>query len=70
MPSRSLQLGLCGEAVRRYADEWTVNIRDVTPQAHEIHALVGAGDLTSAARLLLTERPYPAGDEPLANLRP
>ncbi|MEU9900320.1 DUF4291 domain-containing protein [Streptomyces phaeochromogenes] len=67
---RSLQLGLCGEAVRRYADEWTVGISDVTPLAHEIHALVGGGDLDSAARLLPQERPYPAADELLANLRP
>ncbi|MGO4757011.1 DUF4291 domain-containing protein, partial [Streptomyces sp. 2MCAF27] len=35
---RSLQLGLSGEAARRYADEWTVAITDVTPLAHEVHA--------------------------------
>jgi hypothetical protein len=68
LPYRSLQLGLSGEAVRRYADEWTVAIRDVTRLAHEIHALVSAGDLDSAARLLPQERPYPAGDDPLAHL--
>ncbi len=68
LPYRSLQLGLSGEAVRRYADEWTVAVRDVTPLAHEIHALVGAGDVDSAARLLPHERPYPAADEPLAHL--
>ncbi|MFE9767198.1 DUF4291 domain-containing protein [Streptomyces sp. NPDC005808] len=68
LPYRSLQLGLSGEAVRRYADEWTVAIRDVTPLAHEIHALVSGGDLGSAARLLPRERPYPAGDEHLAHL--
>ncbi|WP_432028874.1 DUF4291 domain-containing protein [Streptomyces sp. 1222.5] len=69
LPYRSLQLGLSGEAARRYADEWTVAIRDVTPLAREIHALVGAGDLDSAARLLPRERPYPAGEELLAHLR-
>jgi len=31
LPYRSLQLGLAGEAVQRYADEWTVAISDVTP---------------------------------------
>ncbi|MFI1480890.1 DUF4291 domain-containing protein [Streptomyces sp. NPDC020747] len=67
---RSLQLGLCGEAVRRYADEWTVGISDVTPLAHEVHTLVSGGDLVSAARLLPEERPYPAADELLADLRP
>ncbi|WAU85243.1 DUF4291 domain-containing protein [Streptomyces sp. Qhu-G9] len=69
LPHRSLQLGLSGEAVRRYADEWTVAIRDVTPLAHEIHALVRAGDLDSAARLLPQERPYAVGDDVLARLR-
>ncbi|MFE1801538.1 DUF4291 domain-containing protein [Streptomyces sp. NPDC059517] len=68
LPYRSLQLGLSGEAARRYADEWTVAIRDVTPLAREIHARVGSGDLDSAARLLPQERPYPAGDELLTRL--
>ncbi|MET9788102.1 DUF4291 domain-containing protein [Streptomyces canus] len=65
---RSLQLGLSGEAVRLYADEWTVAIRDVTPLAHEIRALVSGDDLTAATTLLPQERPYPAGDELLGHL--
>ncbi|MER6416374.1 DUF4291 domain-containing protein [Streptomyces humidus] len=69
LPYRSLQLGLSGEAVRRYADEWTVAIRDMTPLAHEIHALVRDGDLDSAARLLPEEHAYPVEDELLAHLR-
>ncbi|MEV8390721.1 MULTISPECIES: DUF4291 domain-containing protein [unclassified Streptomyces] len=69
LPHRSLQLGLADVAARRYADEWTVAIRDVTPLACEIHALVRAGDLDSAARLLPQEHPYPAEDELLAHLR-
>ncbi|MEW2394492.1 DUF4291 domain-containing protein [Streptomyces sp. NPDC046862] len=68
LPHRSLQLGLSGEAVRRYADEWTVAIRDMTPLAREIQALVSSGDLDSAARLLPVEFPYPVGDELLAHL--
>ncbi|ALV33890.1 DUF4291 domain-containing protein [Streptomyces sp. CdTB01] len=68
MPYRSLQLGLSGEAARRYADEWTISIRDVTPLAREIHALVSGGDLDSAARLLPQEHPYPVEDEVLALL--
>lgn len=69
LPYRSLQLGLSGEAARRYADEWTVALTDVTPLAHEVHALVRGGDLETASRLLPEERPYPAGDELLARLR-
>lgn len=60
LPHRSLQLGLAGEASRRYADEWTVAIRDVTPLARRIHALVRSGDTAAAAALLPEERPYPA----------
>lgn len=68
LPYRSLQLGLSGEAARRYADEWTVGITDVTPLAQEVHTLVQRGDLDAAARLLPGERPYPAGDRLLAQL--
>ncbi|MFI1162463.1 DUF4291 domain-containing protein [Streptomyces sp. NPDC020801] len=68
LPYRSLQLGLSGEAAGRYADEWTVAIRDVTPLAQEIQVLVSGGDLDSAAGLLPRERPYPIGDDLLAHL--
>ncbi|MFE9246168.1 DUF4291 domain-containing protein [Nocardiopsis sp. NPDC006938] len=67
---RSLQLGLSGEASRRYADEWTVSITDITPLVHEIHALVTAGDLEAAAELLPRERPYPIAEAAIAHLRP
>lgn len=42
-----------------HADEWTVAIRDVTPFAHQVHALVRDGDLAGARALLPRERPYP-----------
>ncbi|WP_329091867.1 MULTISPECIES: DUF4291 domain-containing protein [unclassified Streptosporangium] len=70
LPYRSLQLGLSGESARRYADEWTVAITDVTPLVREIHALLREGEPDTAARLLPEERPYPAGDDLLAHLRP
>ncbi|WNM29854.1 DUF4291 domain-containing protein [Streptomyces sp. Li-HN-5-11] len=69
LPYRSLQLGLSSEAARRYTDEWTVAIRDVTPLAHEIHALVNGGELDSATRLLPQERPYPVEEQVLGHLR-
>jgi hypothetical protein len=59
LPYRSLQLGLSGEAVHRYVNEWTVAISDVTPVAVAIHALVRAGDPPGAAARLPAERPYP-----------
>ena len=55
---RSLQLGLRGEAVRRYADEWLVGLTDATGLAHRIHALVRDGDLDAARALLPAEREY------------
>ncbi|MGP4002912.1 DUF4291 domain-containing protein [Streptomyces sp. 8N706] len=69
LPYRSLQLGLSGEAARRYADEWTTAVTDVTPLAHEVHALVRDGELDAAARLLPGETPYPAGEDLLARVR-
>ncbi|MEV8536358.1 DUF4291 domain-containing protein [Streptomyces sp. NPDC051211] len=64
LPHRSLQLGLSGPASRAYADEWTVAIRDVTPLAREIHALVRAGEDDAARALLPVETPYPSGPLP------
>ncbi|MFH8366391.1 DUF4291 domain-containing protein [Streptomyces sp. NPDC018031] len=69
LPYRSLQLGLSGEAARRYADEWTVSITDVTPLTREIHALVRGGDPDAARRLLPPEPPYPVEDGLLDRLR-
>ncbi|MFD7511210.1 DUF4291 domain-containing protein [Streptomyces sp. NPDC059853] len=69
LPHRSLQLGLTGEAARRYADEWTVSITDVTDLAHTVHARVRAGDLEAARRLLPAERPYSVPDGALSHLR-
>ena len=33
---RAIQIGLSGEAVRRYVDDWIIHIEDVTPLAHEV----------------------------------
>ncbi|MFD0279243.1 DUF4291 domain-containing protein [Kitasatospora sp. NPDC127111] len=68
LPHRSLQLGLSGEAARRYADEWIRGITDVTPQVRELHALMRDGDLTAAERLLPQETPYPIEGALLAHL--
>ncbi|MFJ3791199.1 DUF4291 domain-containing protein [Kitasatospora sp. NPDC090091] len=67
---RSLQLGLAGEAARRYADEWTVSITDVTGLAHAVHARVRAGEVDAARALLPVERPYPVDGAAVAHLRP
>lgn len=59
LPHRSLQLGLSGEAVDRYVDDWIVDLRDVTPTARAVRARLVAGDRDGAYSLLPDERPYP-----------
>lgn len=59
LPFRSLQVGLSGEAVGRYVDEWTVRITDLTALAHRIRDLARTGERETATALLPAERPYP-----------
>lgn len=59
LPYRSLQVGLSGDAVGRYVDEWTVAITEVTGVAHTIRDRLVAGDDAGAAALLPAERAYP-----------
>ena len=54
---RAIQVGLGGESVDRYVDEWITGIEDVTPLAQEIGALVAAGDREAARRRLPVETP-------------
>jgi len=56
--TRTIQLGLSGEAVQRYVHEWIVKIEDVTETAR---ALVGAGKAGDAPPMhpSASERPYP-----------
>jgi Domain of unknown function (DUF4291) len=59
LPYRSLQVGLSGEAVDRYVNEWTIALTDVTATVQTIHGLLRAGDEQAATALLPTELPYP-----------
>jgi hypothetical protein len=63
LPYRSLQLGLSGEAVNRYVDDWTVAITDITPAIYDIRELLKAGDYQTAAARLPGERAYPLPDQ-------
>ncbi|WP_370465907.1 DUF4291 domain-containing protein [Nocardia sp. GTS18] len=63
LPYRSLQVGLSGEAVRRYCDEWIVGIEDVTELAHETRSRITAEDESGALGLIPSERPYPIPDD-------
>lgn len=55
---RSIQVGLTGQAVTRYADQWIVSITDQTPRLKQIRALLGDGQDTRARALLPDESPY------------
>jgi hypothetical protein len=59
LPYRSLQVGLSGDAVDQYVDEWIVGITDVSAQARAIRERLAAGDEAGARSLLPAERPYP-----------
>jgi len=65
---RAIQVGLRGEAVRRYLTEWIVGIADVTPLARQIHELVRAGEVDRAQARLPAERPYPLPAEIAARI--
>ncbi|MER6988736.1 DUF4291 domain-containing protein [Saccharopolyspora hirsuta] len=56
---RSIQVGLGGEAVPRYADDWIVSLTDVTPVMRRTAELVAAGNLDAARAELPEETPYP-----------
>lgn len=58
LPYRSLQVGLSGDAVSRYVDEWITDINDLTERAHDIQRLVASGS-AHASTVLPPERPYP-----------
>lgn len=55
---RAIQIGLSGEAVERYVNQWIVRIEDVTPVARLVAAAVESG--TPPSRLpSAAECPYP-----------
>jgi hypothetical protein len=62
LPYRAIQVGLSGEAVNRYVEDWTIGITDTTSLAREIHDLAAAGNRAGAASRLPVERPYPLPD--------
>jgi hypothetical protein len=58
---RAIQVGLGGESVDRYVDEWIHGVEDVTPLAREIAGRLDAGDREAARALLPDERPLALG---------
>ena len=56
---RSIQIGLSGEAVKRYVNDWIVNIEEMTPLCNEIQAALKDKKTDQAMNMLPDERPYP-----------
>lgn len=63
MPYRTIQVGLGGEAVDAYVDEWITGIEDVTLLCKEVEAALKRDDLDTAEHLVPVEVPYPLPDE-------
>jgi hypothetical protein len=55
---RAIQIGLSGDAVDRYLDEWITTITDVTPLAKSIHRHVSSGRPDAAEAEIPAERIY------------
>ncbi|MGZ3639104.1 MAG: DUF4291 domain-containing protein [Ktedonobacterales bacterium] len=59
LPYRSIQVGLSRHIVQRYVNEWTVEIRDITPLVRKLSTLIESGNASAAQDLLPRERVYP-----------
>lgn len=62
LDDRSIQVGLSRDIIARYANDWTVEIRDLTPLVHEMSAHLRGGHIERAEALLPHEGPYPLDD--------
>jgi uncharacterized protein DUF4291 len=56
---RAIQIGLSGEAVDRYVDEWITAVTDITPVMRDIAGLLATDQLHKAVKLVPHEPPYP-----------
>ena len=63
LPYRAIQIGLSGDAVRGYVEEWIVGIEDVTALAHEVESLVKGGEMERARAKVPREQAYPLPEE-------
>ncbi len=58
-PHRAIQIGLSGESVGKYVNEWITSVEDVTPLAKRIHKAVAGNDVGLATEMLPSEKVYP-----------
>ncbi|MFB9889516.1 DUF4291 domain-containing protein [Planobispora takensis] len=55
----SIQVGIGRGLIRTFADEWVVDLTDITALVRKIAGSVQAGNAARAQRLVPAERPYP-----------
>ena len=55
---RSIQIGLKGEAVKRYVNDWIIRIEDITPIAQKMYGHIQAGEDDAARAYVPEERLY------------
>ncbi|KAF9891050.1 hypothetical protein FE257_004985 [Aspergillus nanangensis] len=60
---RAIQIGLGGESVDQYVDDWIVSITDVTEKMRQIEQYLKDGDVEAARAGLPEELEYPISDE-------
>lgn len=58
---RAIQIGIGGEAVPLYVNQWIQKISDITDFAHTVHACVERGQLEAAKAMMPVERVYGEG---------
>lgn len=59
LAQRAIQVGLRGEAVDRYLDEWILDVTDVTGLAHEVRTLLRTDGPQAADARIPAETAYP-----------
>lgn len=60
---RSIQIGLSGEAVHLYVNNWIQSIEEITDLATEVRAKVASDNLSAAKSMLPFEAPYPISED-------
>ncbi len=58
LPIKSIQVGLSRHIIEKYVNDWTVEIRDITPLVRKIYGLLQEGQEAKARSLLPKERVY------------
>jgi hypothetical protein len=59
LPNKSIQVGLSRQIIQCYVEEWTTEIRDITPHVRKLYHLIQAGHADRAAAEVPRERVYP-----------